>query len=125
MATHTPSSCAGTANPMLSAIPTAAARTIRFMCQPFSVDATTAQSPTGHRGLLRHHISEMSDRKPVRPNSSFADMRVTPCRAGWVGDSLGTLLSVRTIEYAPGRSADVFGDPPRPRKLSTVLLWHG
>lgn len=52
-------------------------------------------------------------------------MRVTPCRAGWIGDSLGTLLSVRTIEYAPGRSADVFGDPPRPRKPSTVLLWHG
>jgi predicted esterase len=26
-----------------------------------------------------------------------------------------------TVEYAPGRSADLFGEPSRP----TVLLWHG
>ncbi len=28
---------------------------------------------------------------------------------------------MRTVEYAPGRRADVFGDPSQP----TVLLWHG
>lgn len=28
---------------------------------------------------------------------------------------------MRTVEYAPGRLADVFGEPERP----TVLLWHG
>ncbi|WP_068187793.1 alpha/beta fold hydrolase [Mycobacterium sp. UM_CSW] len=28
---------------------------------------------------------------------------------------------METVEYAPGRSADVFGDPTQP----TVLLWHG
>lgn len=28
---------------------------------------------------------------------------------------------VHTVEYAPGRSADLFGEPSRP----TVLLWHG
>jgi hypothetical protein len=30
-------------------------------------------------------------------------------------------MSVHTVEYAPGRSADVFGDPGQP----TVLVWHG
>lgn len=30
-------------------------------------------------------------------------------------------MAVRTVEYAPGRLADVYGDPSRP----TVLLWHG
>lgn len=30
-------------------------------------------------------------------------------------------MAVRTVEYAPGRLADVFGEPARP----TVLLWHG
>jgi dipeptidyl aminopeptidase/acylaminoacyl peptidase len=30
-------------------------------------------------------------------------------------------VAVRTVEYAPGRSADVFGDPNQP----TVLIWHG
>jgi dipeptidyl aminopeptidase/acylaminoacyl peptidase len=30
-------------------------------------------------------------------------------------------VSVRTVEYAPGRLADVFGDSAQP----TVLLWHG
>lgn len=34
---------------------------------------------------------------------------------------MGTLLPVRTVEYAPGRLADVFGDSAQP----TVLLWHG
>lgn len=33
----------------------------------------------------------------------------------------GTPLPVRTVEYAPGRLADVFGDPDQP----LVLLWHG
>src|SRR5690242_8516413 len=28
---------------------------------------------------------------------------------------------MNTVEYAPGRLADVFGDPTQP----TVLLWHG
>jgi dipeptidyl aminopeptidase/acylaminoacyl peptidase len=30
-------------------------------------------------------------------------------------------MAVRTVEYAPGRLADVYGDSARP----TVLLWHG
>lgn len=30
-------------------------------------------------------------------------------------------MAVDTVEYAPGRLADVFGDSRRP----TVLLWHG
>ncbi len=30
-------------------------------------------------------------------------------------------MSVRTVEYAPGRWADVFGDAAQP----TILLWHG
>lgn len=30
-------------------------------------------------------------------------------------------MPVRTVEYAPGRLADVFGDSTQP----TVLLWHG
>lgn len=30
-------------------------------------------------------------------------------------------MSVRTVEYASGRLADVFGDPEQP----AVLLWHG
>jgi dienelactone hydrolase len=30
-------------------------------------------------------------------------------------------VAVRTVEYAPGRLADVFGDSTQP----TVLLWHG
>lgn len=30
-------------------------------------------------------------------------------------------MPVETVEYAPGRLVDVFGDPARP----TVLLWHG
>ncbi len=30
-------------------------------------------------------------------------------------------MSVRTVEYAPGRLADVFGEPAP----STILLWHG
>lgn len=30
-------------------------------------------------------------------------------------------MSVQTVEYAPGRLADVFGDPTQP----TILLWHG
>ncbi|MCW2658970.1 MAG: esterase [Mycobacterium sp.] len=34
---------------------------------------------------------------------------------------MGTLLPVRTLEYAPGRWADVFGDSTRP----AILLWHG
>jgi predicted esterase len=34
---------------------------------------------------------------------------------------VGTLLPVRTVEYAPGRLADVFGDSTQP----TILLWHG
>lgn len=33
----------------------------------------------------------------------------------------GTPVPVRTVEYAPGRLADVFGDAGQP----TVLLWHG
>lgn len=28
---------------------------------------------------------------------------------------------MQTVEYAPGRQADVFGDPAQP----TILLWHG
>lgn len=28
---------------------------------------------------------------------------------------------VHTVEYSPGRSADIFGDPAQP----TVLMWHG
>ncbi len=34
---------------------------------------------------------------------------------------MGTLVPVRTEEYAPGRLVDVFGDSSQP----TVLLWHG
>lgn len=34
---------------------------------------------------------------------------------------MGTLVPVRTQEYAPGRLVDVFGDSAQP----TVLLWHG
>ncbi|OMC09403.1 esterase [Mycobacterium sp. SP-6446] len=34
---------------------------------------------------------------------------------------LGTLVSVQTVEYAPGRLADVYGDATQP----AVLLWHG
>ena len=34
---------------------------------------------------------------------------------------MGTLVSVKTVEYAPGRFADVYGDATQP----TVLLWHG
>ena len=34
---------------------------------------------------------------------------------------MGTLVAVRTVEYAPGRLADVFGDAMQP----TILLWHG
>lgn len=30
-------------------------------------------------------------------------------------------MTVQTLEYAPGRSADVFGDQAQP----TILLWHG
>lgn len=30
-------------------------------------------------------------------------------------------MPVETVEYAPGRLADVFGDPKQP----TILLWHG
>lgn len=30
-------------------------------------------------------------------------------------------MAVETVEYAPGRRADLFGDPAQP----TVLLWHG
>lgn len=33
----------------------------------------------------------------------------------------GTPMPVWTMEYAPGRRADVFGDPAQP----IVLLWHG
>jgi alpha-beta hydrolase superfamily lysophospholipase len=32
-----------------------------------------------------------------------------------------TVTPVDTVEYAPGRSADLFGEPSRP----SVLLWHG
>jgi dienelactone hydrolase len=38
---------------------------------------------------------------------------------------LGTLVPVRTVEYAPGRLADVFGDATQPTKQPTILLWHG
>jgi dienelactone hydrolase len=41
--------------------------------------------------------------------------------AGSRGLPLGILQSVRTVEYAPGRAADVFGDSAQP----AVLLWHG
>lgn len=34
---------------------------------------------------------------------------------------MGILVPVRTVEYAPGRRADVFGEPAP----STILLWHG
>lgn len=34
---------------------------------------------------------------------------------------MGTLTPVETVEYAPGRLVDVFGDPLQP----TVLIWHG
>lgn len=34
---------------------------------------------------------------------------------------MGILVPVRTVEYAPGRWADVFGEPAP----STILLWHG
>lgn len=34
---------------------------------------------------------------------------------------MGILVPVRTLEYAPGRLADVFGEPAP----STILLWHG
>lgn len=30
-------------------------------------------------------------------------------------------MPVQTVDYAPGRLADVFGDPAQP----TILLWHG
>ena len=33
-------------------------------------------------------------------------------------------MAVRTVEYAPGRLADVFGDP-KGSEQPTVLLWHG
>ncbi len=33
----------------------------------------------------------------------------------------GTLVRVETVEYAPGRLADVFGDASQPM----ILLWHG
>lgn len=36
-------------------------------------------------------------------------------------DSAFAVTLVDTVEYAPGRSADLFGEPSRP----TVLLWHG
>ena len=36
-------------------------------------------------------------------------------------DSAFAVTPVDTVEYAPGRSADLFGEPSRP----TVLLWHG
>lgn len=36
-------------------------------------------------------------------------------------DAAFPLTPVDTVEYAPGRSADLFGEPSRP----TVLLWHG
>lgn len=42
-------------------------------------------------------------------------------RRDWIRVGLGTLVPVRTQEYAPGRWVDVFGDPSQP----TVLLWHG
>lgn len=32
-----------------------------------------------------------------------------------------TVTPVQTVEYAPGRMADLYGEPSRP----TVLLWHG
>lgn len=35
--------------------------------------------------------------------------------------SAGTPVTVRTVEYAPGRLADVFGDAAQP----TILMWHG
>lgn len=41
--------------------------------------------------------------------------------AVWDHGPRGTLVAVDTVEYAPGRLADVFGDSRRP----TVLLWHG
>jgi dienelactone hydrolase len=34
---------------------------------------------------------------------------------------VGTLVPVESVEYAPGRWADVFGDSAQ----TTVLLWHG
>ena len=33
----------------------------------------------------------------------------------------GTLVAMKTAEYAPGRLVDVFGESTQP----TVLLWHG
>lgn len=37
------------------------------------------------------------------------------------GRPAGHLRVVDTVEYSPGRSADVYGDPSQP----TVLMWHG
>lgn len=36
-------------------------------------------------------------------------------------DRAVTVTPVQTVEYVPGRSADLFGEPTQP----TVLLWHG
>lgn len=36
-------------------------------------------------------------------------------------DAAFTVTPMDTVEYAPGRSADLFGEPSR----TTVLLWHG
>lgn len=36
-------------------------------------------------------------------------------------DAAFAVTTMDTVEYAPGRWADLFGDPSRP----TVLLWHG
>lgn len=54
----------------------------------------------------------MRTRGPAEPSVTFR---------GLTTRSAGTPMPVRTVEYAPGRLADVFGDPARP----TILVWHG
>ncbi len=46
---------------------------------------------------------------------------VRPRRAWFVDAIRGQPVSVQTLEYARGRSVDVFGDQAQP----TILLWHG
>jgi dienelactone hydrolase len=43
---------------------------------------------------------------------------------GFIVSPSGMLVPVRTMEYAPGRLADVFGDAVRPGQ-PPILLWHG
>ncbi|MDT5350312.1 MAG: hypothetical protein QOH91_3599 [Mycobacterium sp.] len=65
-------------------------------------------------GALRRPPKSLAVEKHRTVDNSGPKPGLNSCR-------LGTLVPVRTVEYAAGRLADVFGDPTQP----TILLWHG